>query len=61
LLFLIVHAIYVPVLGHAGAAPPGLARRLPERIQRHSLAARLHWIMAAAMFVLLFTAFLPMV
>jgi formate dehydrogenase subunit gamma len=33
---------------------------LPTRIPRHSLAARLfHWIMAAAMFVLLFTAFLP--
>ena len=35
---------------------------LPERIARHSLAARLfHWVMAAAMFVLLFTAFLPVV
>ena len=36
--------------------------QLPARIPRHSLAARLfHWIMAAAMFVLLFTAFLPKV
>jgi cytochrome b subunit of formate dehydrogenase len=36
--------------------------RLPERIPRHSLAARLfHWIMAASMFTLLFTAFLPKV
>ena len=33
---------------------------LPPRIERHSLAARLfHWVMAAAMFTLLFTAFLP--
>ena len=33
---------------------------LPPRITRHSLAARLfHWVMAASMFVLLFTAFLP--
>ena len=33
---------------------------LPERIVRHPLAARLfHWLMAAAMFALLFTAFLP--
>jgi cytochrome b subunit of formate dehydrogenase len=33
---------------------------LPERIERHSLMARaFHWVMAAAMFVLLFTAFLP--
>ena len=32
------------------------------RIPRHSLTARLfHWIMAAAMLVLLFTAFLPKV
>ena len=35
---------------------------MPERVPRHSLAARLfHWIMAAAMFTLLFTAFLPKV
>jgi formate dehydrogenase subunit gamma len=35
---------------------------LPQRIERHSLMARLfHWVMAAAMFVLLFTAFLPVV
>ena len=33
---------------------------LPPRIPRHSLAARLfHWVMAASMFTLLFTAFLP--
>jgi len=35
---------------------------LPQRIERHSLMARLfHWVMAASMFVLLFTAFLPVV
>ncbi len=65
LVFLVVHAIYVRYWAtpeHAGAVPPDLARKLPERIQRHSLAARLfHWIMALAMFVLLFTAFLPKV
>jgi len=65
LLFLIVHAMYVrywakPV--HADAVPPQLAAKVPERVARHSLAARLfHWIMAAAMFALLFTAFLPKV
>jgi formate dehydrogenase subunit gamma len=33
---------------------------LPAKIERHGLAARLfHWVMAAAMFVLLFTAFQP--
>jgi cytochrome b subunit of formate dehydrogenase len=35
---------------------------LPPTIERHNLSARLfHWVMAAAMFVLLFTAFLPVV
>ena len=35
---------------------------LPNEIERHSLVARLfHWVMAASMFVLLFTAFLPIV
>lgn len=66
LLFLIVHAIYVRYFAKgkefAGAISTELSTRLPERIARHSLAARLfHWIMAAAMFVLLFTAFLPKV
>src|SRR5581483_1793253 len=33
---------------------------LPEKLVRHTLAARLfHCVMAASMFVLLFTAFLP--
>jgi cytochrome b subunit of formate dehydrogenase len=66
LLFLIVHAIYVRYFAKekqfAGQASPDLVARLPERIPRHSLTARLfHWIMAAAMFTLLFTAFLPKV
>jgi len=66
LLFLIVHAIYVRYFARseefAGSASPALAALLPERIPRHSLAARLfHWVMAAAMFTLLFTAFLPKV
>jgi cytochrome b subunit of formate dehydrogenase len=64
LLFLIVHAIYVRYFAKreefAGDVPPDLAARLPERVARHSLVARLfHWVMAAAMFTLLFTAFLP--
>jgi len=66
LLFLVVHAIYVRFFAgekqFAGAISPELAARLPEKIARHSLAARFfHWIMAAAMFTLLFTAFLPKV
>jgi cytochrome b subunit of formate dehydrogenase len=66
LTFLIVHAIYVRYLAKEKkfatdpASSPNLT--LPARIPRHSLTARLfHWIMAAAMFVLLFTGFLPKV
>ena len=66
LAFLIVHAIYVRYLAKEkefASDPVSVkAADLPARIPRHSLAARLfHWIMAAAMFVLLFTAFLPKV
>ena len=65
LVFLIVHAIYVRYFARkvefASDSFPGTLE-LPARIPRHSLAARLfHWIMAAAMFALLFTAFLPRV
>jgi cytochrome b subunit of formate dehydrogenase len=64
LLFFIVHAIYLRYFAkpeeYAGETLPDTA--LPERIARHSLAARMfHWIMAAAMLTLLFTAFLPKV
>jgi cytochrome b subunit of formate dehydrogenase len=66
LLFFIVHAIYVRYFAKAeefaGSVSPTLEVLLPSRIPRHTLAARLfHWIMAAAMFTLLFTAFLPKV
>ncbi len=66
LLFLMVHAVYVRYFARreefAGTVPPTLAAALPPRVPRHSLAARMfHWIMAAAMFTLLFTAFLPKV
>jgi cytochrome b subunit of formate dehydrogenase len=67
LVFLIVHAIYVRYFAKEkefGSDVPSTqtVQHLPARIPRHSLAARLfHWIMAAAMFALLFTAFLPKV
>ena len=69
LLFLIVHALYVsiwakPAAAHsaASAASGAAAARIPERVPRHNLSARLfHAIMALAMLALLFTAFLPKV
>jgi cytochrome b subunit of formate dehydrogenase len=67
-LFLIVHAIYVGYWAKPAAEPPpdskqaAAAARVPERVARHSFGARaFHWVMAAAMFVLLLTAFLPIV
>ena len=64
LLFLIVHATYVRYFAKAkefaGDALPDASAQLPKHVPRHSLVARLfHWVMAASMFTLLFTAFLP--
>src|SRR5580658_7831666 len=64
LLFFIVHATYVRYFARprqfASEPPPPAA--IPARVPRHSLVARLfHWLMAAAMLILLFTAFLPKV
>jgi cytochrome b subunit of formate dehydrogenase len=66
LLFLIVHAIYIGYFAKArefaGGASPQAVARIPKHVPRHSLVARwFHWIMAASMFTLLFTAFLPKV
>jgi cytochrome b subunit of formate dehydrogenase len=64
--FLVAHASYMVLSAHrkreAAETDAMEAARadLPDRIPRHSLTARLfHWVMAAAMFVLLLTAFLP--
>lgn len=66
LAFLVVHAVWMRFRSVPGVptepVPPEKAACVPEKVPRHSLAARLfHWIMAAAMFTLLFTAFLPKV
>jgi cytochrome b subunit of formate dehydrogenase len=64
LAFLVVHAVWIryfakPEEYEANPEPVAIAS-LPDRVDRHSLAARLfHWIMAASMFALLITAFLP--
>jgi len=63
LVFLVVHAIYIRYFAREqefASETSAATIELPARIPRHSLAARLfHWIMAAAIFALLFTAFLP--
>jgi len=67
--FVVVHAVWVAIRGR-GAAPGSAddsgasvaagAPDLPERIQRHSFAARaFHWTMSLAMLALLVTAFVP--
>ncbi|MFZ0289148.1 MAG: cytochrome b/b6 domain-containing protein [Candidatus Sulfotelmatobacter sp.] len=66
LLFLIVHATWLRYFAKekefASNASREVVARIPKRVPRHSLVARLfHWIMAASMLTLLFTAFLPRV
>jgi cytochrome b subunit of formate dehydrogenase len=65
LAFLIGHAIYVQFIAkHERGAPlpADVVARTPVQIAKYSLAARaFHWVMAVAMFALLFTAFLPKV
>lgn len=67
LLFVVGHLMYrwfwVP---KQGATPSETSEKdvegIPERVVRHGLASRLfHWVMAASMFVLLFTGFLPVI
>ena len=65
-LFFVAHASYMLFSAHRKRpstetdALEAQFKNLPPKIERHGLAARLfHWIMAAAMFALLITAFLP--
>ena len=59
--FAVAHTLYVALVAPAKkSAPAAPVAGVPERVPRHSLLARLfHWIMAAAMLALLFSAFLP--
>jgi cytochrome b subunit of formate dehydrogenase len=66
--FLIVHALYLsiwakkPAHTESSGLSAAAAARIPERVPRHNLSARLfHAIMALSMLTLLFTAFLPKV
>ena len=65
-MFLIAHASYMVLSAHRKRSAAEVAaleaahKDLPEQIERHTFMARaFHWFMAASMFVLLFTAFLP--
>jgi formate dehydrogenase subunit gamma len=65
-LFFVAHASYMLFSAHrkrSAAETDALEaanKNLPPKIERHGLAARMfHWVMAASMFVLLFSAFLP--
>jgi cytochrome b subunit of formate dehydrogenase len=62
-LFLVGHALwYRAVVGGTHAGPPAgpAPAGIPERVERHTLAARIfHWSMSAAMLALLVTAFVP--
>src|SRR4026209_420726 len=67
-MFLVAHGSYMLLSAHRKRPTDETDRmeaahaNLPTRIERHSLMARaFHWVMAASMFVLLFTAFLPVV
>ena len=60
------HALYVSFIAKSRQwsknGPDPDISTLPKRVARHSLIARIfHWVMAAAMFTLLFTGFLPKV
>ena len=68
LMFLVAHASYMILSAHRKGDEAEVNRleaankHLPALIERHSFMARMfHWVMAATMFVLLFTAFLPIV
>jgi formate dehydrogenase gamma subunit len=63
--FVVTHTIYVALVAPKKTRHPVSAAEaavIPERVQRHSFAARIfHWIMALSMLALLITAFLPKV
>src|SRR4029450_11095740 len=66
LAFLIVHAAYVRFFAGekqwSGTTAPEVVAAIPERVPRHSLAARAFYgLMAESMLTLLFSAFLPKV
>src|SRR5215213_2848760 len=65
-MFLVAHASYMILSAPRKRSSAetdvleGVYKHLPQQIERHTFMARMfHWVMAASMFVLLFSAFLP--
>ncbi|MBP99934.1 MAG: cytochrome B [Acidobacteria bacterium] len=65
--FVLFHAVYAVVwkpklTPDGGGVPSGAEANVPQRVVRHTGAARMfHWVMAASMLTLLATGFLPIV
>ena len=64
--FVRFHAVYAvvwkPKVAVDDAVPAGAESGIPEKIVRHTGAARMfHWVMAASMLVLLVTGFFPII
>ena len=65
--FVLFHAVYAvvwkpKVAVEGGGASPGVEATIPEKVVRHTGAARIfHWVMAASMLILLATGFLPVI
>lgn len=63
-LFVLGHAVWIRATPSSSepSPDPTEAASLPERITRHKASARaFHWLMSLAMFVLLVTAFFPVI
>ncbi len=67
LVFVIGHALYVqliarPQVDDANQSGNGAAAGIPAKVLRHTTSSRaFHWLMSIAMFVLLITAFFPVI
>ena len=68
LFHLIYAAVWVPKLVRASAgggsenSAPAVVAGVPEKVTRHTLAARVfHWVMAASMLSLMITGFFPLI
>ena len=62
ILFVVGHALYVAVMAPVPEKTDRPVANVPGKVARHSAASRwFHWLMALAMFVLLITAFFPLI